>query len=122
MKVRFAVLAAITGLFAASMPAAAAPSPGVHGGGFLRASDKSKTTLTIAGFDEGVMDKGQATVVRHTPGSQAAPAHITLNCVTVIDSVAVASGFGSDGQIYLIVVRDGGEGADARDAFAVVSE
>lgn len=121
MKPRFAVLVAVVALFAAAVPAAATPPPGVHGGGFLRGSDKSKTTLTIAGFDEGILDRGQATVVRHTPGSAAAPSHITISCVTVVGSLAVASGFGSDGQMYLIAVRDGGEGRNAMDAFAVVS-
>jgi len=109
-------------VLAASVPSLAAGSPGVRGGGFLRSTDKTKVTLAISGSDAGVLgDSGQAQVVSHTPGGPADAVHVTLMCVHVVGSVALSSGFGSDGKIYLIVVKDNGQGQEA-DEFAVIEE
>lgn len=121
---RTAAMTAVVAVMVAALPASAAvnaASARVTGGGFIKALDKGKTTLTITGTDgEFLDDKGQAQLVRHTPGSKAKPVHITLTCVHVADSTAIASGFGSDGRMYLIVVEDNGEGQSTPDAFAVV--
>ena len=119
-RLRLAIATALIALLAAVMPASAAPKPGVHGGGFIKGVDNSKTTLSISAFDDLVLgDSGQAQLVRHTPGSKADPVHITLQCVNVLGSTAIASGFGADGSMYLVVVKDNGEGKDYPDAFAV---
>lgn len=119
-RFRFAIATGLIGLLAAVVPAAAAPKAGVHGGGFIKGFDKSKTTLTISAFDDLVLgDSGQAQLVRHVPGSKANPVHITLQCVNVVESTAIASGFGADGSMYLVVVKDNGQGQDTPDAFAV---
>ena len=124
IRSRIALVAALAGLLTAAMPASAElarPQAGVHGGGFIKGLDKSKTTLTISAFDDLVLgDKGQAQLVRHTPGGKAHPVHVTLQCVNVFGSTAVAAGFGTDGAMYLIVVQDNGQGQSIPDAFAVV--
>lgn len=119
MKRIVTALAATTALvLSGGMPAGAgADRPGVKGGGFIR-SDKTKTTLTISAFDNGpVGDSGQAQLVIHTPGSAATPVHISISCVTVVENVATAAGTGTDGNSYLLVVKDNGQGAGKRDEF-----
>ena len=121
MAARISALVLSALLAVSATPAVGADAPGVRGGGFLRAADKTKTTLTISATDEGVLgDKGQAQFVRHTPGSAANPVHINILCTNVVSSLAIASGFGSDGRMYLIVVKDNGEGQASPDQFAVV--
>lgn len=120
-RFRVVIATALISLVAAAMPAAAEPKAGIHGGGFLKGPDGSKTTLSISAFDDLVLgDKGQAQLVRHVPGSKANPVHITLGCVNVLGSTGIAAGFGADGKMYLVVVKDNGQGQAAPDAFAVV--
>ena len=117
---RAAAVVAAFGLIVASAVAWAAPRPGVKGGGFIKAG-KTKATLTISGFDNGFAgDTGHANFVRHTKGQQANAVHVMLDCVNVIENTAISAGLGSDGQAYLLVVQDNGEGRSATDAFAVV--
>lgn len=120
MKTRTFAAAAAVAVLSSLPAAAAAPAPGVKGGGFIRDADKSKTLLTIAASDNGAVgDTGQATIVRHKPGSKADATTVQLDCVNVVGSTAYASGMGRDGQTYLIVVRDNGESGGSGDEFGV---
>ena len=120
MKKRILASTTAAALLSCLPAIASAPAPGVKGGGFIRGDDRAKTLLTITASDNGpVGDAGQATVVRHTPGSKAQATTVELDCVNVIRTTAYASGMGSDGKAYLIVIRDNGEGADATDEFGV---
>jgi hypothetical protein len=110
----------LTVFVALSATAQATPRPGVKGAGFTRAADRTKTMLSITAFDQGLTgDFGQAQLVRHKPGSKATPVHISLDCVAVADSTAFASGTGSDGNGYLIVIRDNGEGQEDPDELGI---
>lgn len=120
MKKPILAAAAAAALLSVLPAAASAPAPGVKGGGFIRGDDRAKTLLTITASDNGPTgDAGQATVVRHSPGSKARATTVELDCVNVIESTAYASGMGSDGTAYLIVVQDNGEGAGSADEFGV---
>lgn len=115
------VIAAVALMGTATPASSSLLAGGVKGGGFLRQPDQTKATLAISGADGGVVgDSGQAQFVRHKPGSPANAIHINLLCVNVIDSVAISSGLGSDGRIYLVVVKDNGQGQDEADEMAVV--
>lgn len=119
MKILCALAVSLTLAAAGSLPAGAAlDRPGVKGAGFLRNSDKTKTTLTISAFDNGpVGDTGQAQLLVHMAGQPAEPVHISISCVTVVENVATAAGAGNDGNSYLIMVKDNGQGKGNRDEF-----
>lgn len=120
-KLRVVAVGSLLALVVAASPSSAAPPAGVKGGGFLRDAANSKTTLTINATDDMILgDRGQARFMRHTPGSRPDSVHITVQCVQVVDSTALAAGFGSDGNMYLIAVKDNGQGHGKRDEFAVV--
>lgn len=119
---RFALVVTVIASIAAALPAAGATPAGVKGGGFYRDPDKAKTTLTVSATDDGTIltDEGEAQFIRQTPGTRANAVHISLQCVHVAGSTAVAAGLGADGRMYLIVVKDNGQGGSIPDAFAVV--
>lgn len=122
-RLRIVAIGSMFAVALAAAPSSAAALARVTGGGFIRSSDKTKTTLTISATDDQIFgDKGQAQLVRHTPGTKANAVHITLHCVHITGSSAIAAGVGADGNVYLIGIQDNGQGKDSPDAFVVVQD
>ncbi|HJR45685.1 MAG TPA: hypothetical protein VJ927_08785 [Actinomycetota bacterium] len=116
------LLAAV--VLSGSLPAVSASDlPKVAGSGFM-VTDGTKEMLSISGSDAGLTgDKGRAQFKVKAPGQEAVSVKIRLGCVDISNQVAVASGRGSDGNSYLVAVRDNGNADEgtAADEFTVLA-
>ena len=123
--VRLLAIAGAVAVFGAvAGPASAEVQGNVTGGGFFRfvedeGSKPTKVALSLTGTDDSEADSGQAVYKTHTPGSKPTKVQLTLDCVTVSDDTAYASGVDRNDDRYFIAVEDGGEPGKGSDAFGV---